>query len=143
MLLCEKHLHDPIISIRGEGWIYKTSLTPPLFIEVPVPSQESERSCICLLIILTMPLFTILIHVLDLGIVPTVSYFFFFFILLDNIPFFTHYRFHYKFMCFHMSYFPYKRKGQIIWVQLNLSYVTFQENSEIWPHKADVRLIHV
>ena len=25
----------------------KTSLTPPLFIEVPVPSQESQRSCIC------------------------------------------------------------------------------------------------
>jgi len=24
---------------------HKTSLTLPLFIEVPVPSQESERSC--------------------------------------------------------------------------------------------------
>jgi hypothetical protein len=28
-------------------WTHKTSLTPPLFIEVPVPCQESERSCIC------------------------------------------------------------------------------------------------
>ena len=28
---------------------YKTSLTPPLFTEVPVPSQESELSCICVL----------------------------------------------------------------------------------------------
>jgi hypothetical protein len=28
---------------------YKTSLTPPLVIEVPVPSQESERSCLCVL----------------------------------------------------------------------------------------------
>jgi len=27
----------------------KTSLTPPLFIEMPVPSQERERSCICVL----------------------------------------------------------------------------------------------
>ena len=26
--------------------VYTTSLTPPLFIEVPVPSQESEQSCI-------------------------------------------------------------------------------------------------
>ena len=24
-------------------------LTPPLFIDVPVPSQESERSCVCVL----------------------------------------------------------------------------------------------
>ena len=28
---------------------HKTILTPPPFIEVPVPSQESERSCICVL----------------------------------------------------------------------------------------------
>ena len=28
-------------------WGHKTNLTPPHFIEVPVPSQESERSCIC------------------------------------------------------------------------------------------------
>ena len=27
----------------------KTSWAPPLFIEVPVPSQECERSCICVL----------------------------------------------------------------------------------------------
>ena len=27
------------------------SLTPPLYIEVPVPSQESERSCICVLMV--------------------------------------------------------------------------------------------
>ena len=27
--------------------VLKTSLTPPLFIEVPVPCQERERSCIC------------------------------------------------------------------------------------------------
>jgi hypothetical protein len=30
-------------------YICQTSLTPPLFIEVPVPSLESERSCICVL----------------------------------------------------------------------------------------------
>ena len=27
-------------------WAHKTSLTPPLIIKVPVPSQESDRSCI-------------------------------------------------------------------------------------------------
>ena len=42
-----KHLNDHIISLRGEVCAHKTSLTPPLLIEVPVPSQEGERSCIC------------------------------------------------------------------------------------------------
>ena len=27
--------------------IHRTSLTPPRFIEVPVPCHESERSCFC------------------------------------------------------------------------------------------------
>ena len=30
-------------------WANKASLTPSLFIEVPVPSHESQRSCICVL----------------------------------------------------------------------------------------------
>ena len=33
-----------IIPLRGDAWAHKTSLTLPLFIEVPVPSQESEWS---------------------------------------------------------------------------------------------------
>jgi hypothetical protein len=44
-----KHLHDRIITLKGEGWALKTSLTPTPFIEVYVPSQENERSCICVL----------------------------------------------------------------------------------------------
>jgi hypothetical protein len=35
-----KHLHDRIVSQRGEVWDNKTSFTTPLFIEVPVPNQE-------------------------------------------------------------------------------------------------------
>ena len=35
---------------------HKTSLTTPLFIEVPVPSQEIERSCICMLWLSTLSL---------------------------------------------------------------------------------------
>ena len=42
LLTCRKYLCDLIISLRGEVWAYNTSLTPPLFIEVLVPSQESE-----------------------------------------------------------------------------------------------------
>ena len=38
---------------------YKTSLTPPLFTEVPVPSQESELSCICVLKVSFLSLTTI------------------------------------------------------------------------------------
>ena len=32
---------------RGEIWVHTTSLTLTVFIEVAVPSQESERLCIC------------------------------------------------------------------------------------------------
>ena len=49
---------DCTISLRGAVWAYKTSSLPFFFIEMPVPSQESERSCICvlgLLILLPVP----------------------------------------------------------------------------------------
>jgi cellulose synthase/poly-beta-1,6-N-acetylglucosamine synthase-like glycosyltransferase len=38
-----------LIQNNLEVWAHKTSLTPPCFIEVPVPepSQQSERPCIC------------------------------------------------------------------------------------------------
>ena len=39
-----KRLHDGIISIRGDVWADKTSLTQPLSIEVLVPSQTSEQA---------------------------------------------------------------------------------------------------
>jgi hypothetical protein len=32
------------------GWVNKASLTLTLFTEVPVPSQESEQSCVCVLV---------------------------------------------------------------------------------------------
>ena len=40
---------------------FKTSLTPPSFIEVHISSQESMRSCICVLEVTILPLSTILI----------------------------------------------------------------------------------
>jgi len=43
LFTCGEHLHDHIISRRGVFWAHKTSVTPPLFIEVSVPSQESEH----------------------------------------------------------------------------------------------------
>ena len=39
-------MHDGIISPRGEFWNNKTSLTLSRFIEVSVPSQEGDWSCI-------------------------------------------------------------------------------------------------
>jgi hypothetical protein len=56
-------------SLRCEVWEHKASLTSPLFTEVPVPSQTSEGSCICVLGVLILNLSTILIF--DFGIVPT------------------------------------------------------------------------
>ena len=42
----DTYWHDSIISLREEVCDHTTNLTPPLFIDVPVQSQESERSCI-------------------------------------------------------------------------------------------------
>jgi hypothetical protein len=39
LLTCGKHLHDTIISLRG---VHETSLTLPLYIEVPVLTQEGK-----------------------------------------------------------------------------------------------------
>jgi len=75
LLICGKHLHDCINSLRGEVWAHKSSLTPPLFLEVSVPSQESGRSSICVSgfdFCLFLRLFW-----LDFGNVSTVWYFFF------------------------------------------------------------------
>jgi hypothetical protein len=44
------------------AWAHKTSLIPPPYFKVPVPSQESERSCICMLGISILPLSVILEH---------------------------------------------------------------------------------
>ena len=58
LLMCENHMHDRIISLRGKIWAHKTSLTRPLFIEVlVVSSQDSERSCMYELAISILPLF--------------------------------------------------------------------------------------
>jgi hypothetical protein len=54
-----KALACPQHSIKRKVLTHKTSLTPPLFIEVSVPSQKSERSCICVLVASIWPLSTI------------------------------------------------------------------------------------
>ena len=55
-----------------EVWVHKnTSLTKSLFIE-PVPSQESARSCICVLGVSMLTVSTIVIF--DFGVVPTLWY---------------------------------------------------------------------
>ena len=38
---------DRITSLGGEVWTYITSIIPPRYIKVPVPSQDCKRSCIC------------------------------------------------------------------------------------------------
>jgi hypothetical protein len=42
LLKCGEYLLDHICSPREEVWAHKTSLTLPLFIEEPIPSQKSE-----------------------------------------------------------------------------------------------------
>ena len=55
--------------------VNKASLTPILFFEMPVPSQECERPCILMLWVSILPHSTILL--IDFEIVPTVCHFFF------------------------------------------------------------------
>ena len=43
---CGKHLYDHIISLKGEVWAHKASLTQSFFIEVSVPSEENEPQLI-------------------------------------------------------------------------------------------------
>ena len=56
------------------------SLTPQLFIEVPMPGQENAWSCICELGVSILPLSATLIF--DFGLLPTIRYFFFYLIIL-------------------------------------------------------------
>jgi len=62
--------------------VLQTSLNPPTFIEVTVPSQESGWSFISVIEVSMLPLSMILIF--DLGIVPTVWYFLFFILLYNT-----------------------------------------------------------
>ena len=87
------HMHDRIISLRGDVWAYETSLTPSLFIEVSVPSPVSEWSYICVLGVWILPLlydFSILFWNCTYSVifyfwtVPTVWYFYCHFITLFN-----------------------------------------------------------
>ena len=57
-------------------WAHRTSLSPPFRLEMPVPSQESEWPCNCVLRgipVSILPLSTIFL--LDFGTDPTVWYF--------------------------------------------------------------------
>ena len=70
LVICRKHLYDSTISLR-KAWAQNASLTTPRLIEVPVPSQESEQSCIFVLRVSILPLSTTLIF--DFGIFPAIS----------------------------------------------------------------------
>jgi hypothetical protein len=55
-----RHFHKMLISktffSTKRGWL---GLTPPLFIEAPITSQDSEWACICVLGVYILPLSTI------------------------------------------------------------------------------------
>ena len=46
LLTCGIHFRGYIISLKGAAWAHKISLTPPLFIEVPVLSSEVMHVCV-------------------------------------------------------------------------------------------------
>ena len=57
IVIFKKWKLDRIIALREEVSAHQTSLTLPLFIEVPVTSHESERSCIFALGVSKLPLY--------------------------------------------------------------------------------------
>ena len=75
------HIWKTIISLRGVAWVNETSETSPPFIEVPIsnPGSEGGHIFVCWGSYI-LPLSTILL--LDLGIVPSVCYCWFFILLL-------------------------------------------------------------
>ena len=75
-------MENRIISLRGEICVHKTSLSQPLIIVVPVPSQESEGSCNWMLRVSCLPLS--MIYLFHLRTDSTVR-FFWFFIFITNL----------------------------------------------------------
>jgi hypothetical protein len=73
LLTCGKHVQDRTTSLRGRFGAHTISLTPPLFIEVHAPRQDSAPSYICVLGASILPLSTILR--LTFGTIPTVWWF--------------------------------------------------------------------
>jgi hypothetical protein len=77
----ERHNPDAITTRSSHNLVYNKRphlsvnhlMTPPPFIEVPVSSQQSEWSYICVV--------GLFILIFDLDIVPTVWYFLFFILL--------------------------------------------------------------
>jgi hypothetical protein len=63
------HVLNPVIN-KTRFWANTISLTPPLIIEVSVPCPESKRSCICVLVILILPPFTIFLFYFGIGSKP-------------------------------------------------------------------------
>ena len=65
MLTDDVKMYEMNMTRRSPVWVHQTSLMLPLFIEVTVPFQLSERSFICALWVSILPLSTIFL--LDFG----------------------------------------------------------------------------
>jgi len=81
-------------------------VNPATYIELPVPSQESEQSSICVLRVSILPLS--MIFLLDFWTVPTVWYFLFFYIfeLFQQCGIFNCFSFYYwKYFIFFSLFF--------------------------------------
>jgi hypothetical protein len=55
-------MHDRIMLLRVKDWIYKTSFSPSLFIEVSAPRKGGERPCICVRDIDLASVYTMCFH---------------------------------------------------------------------------------
>ena len=73
LLTCGKHLHDCIISLRGEVWAHKTRLTLHFIVKRLNQARKVTSHVFVCLGVSMLPLSTI--SIVDFGTVPTVWYF--------------------------------------------------------------------
>ena len=71
LIVCRKHLHGRIISLRGEFWAHRTSLTPPFFLLEFLCQARKVYLCVRGIDLHLSKSLTF-----DFGIVPTMWYLF-------------------------------------------------------------------
>ena len=82
LLTWGKHLHDSIISLRGEVWRHKTGLTPPPFF-IKMLCAKPGKLAVMYLCVRVLRFSTI--SIFNSGIVPTVCLFFSFYLRIYHM----------------------------------------------------------
>jgi hypothetical protein len=122
---------DTCMTLRGDVWAHKTSLTWPCFIEVPVLRRESDQSCTCGFGYRFY--FVATISRLNFETVPTIQYFMFWqysILCSDNtvfyVPTIQYFRFwQYSILCYDNTVFYVLCSDNTVFYVLTIQYFMF------------------